>query len=75
MPAFRQKVEMEQGKVSRVWTNGVELKGSPDWITNDLNTRIKSVIHYDIDKNRNSYFPLHKHRQILKKSGNSYNGV
>ncbi len=67
MPAFRQKAEMEQGKVSRTWTKGVELKGSPDRITNDLNTLIKSAIHYDMDKNRNSCFPPHKTQTDFKK--------
>ncbi|PSK94648.1 hypothetical protein [Taibaiella chishuiensis] len=55
------------GKVSRVWTNGAELKGSPDWITNDLNTLIKSAIPYDMDKNRNSYFLPHKTQTDFKK--------
>lgn len=61
------KADMAQGKVTRVWTNGVELKGSPDWVIGDLNTLIQSAIHYDMNKHHNSYFPPEKTSADFKK--------
>jgi hypothetical protein len=50
------KVEMKDGKAVKVFTNGQEKKGSPDWIKPDLNLLIEKAINYDINTNKDQYF-------------------
>lgn len=59
-PALLMKVDMEQGKVVKVYTNGQEKKGSPDWVVPDINTMIDKAIAYDIGQHQNLYFPPQK---------------
>ncbi|MFC7346253.1 hypothetical protein ACFQO9_05895 [Chryseobacterium zhengzhouense] len=59
-PCLLMKVEMDNGKAVKVFTNGQEKKGSPDWIINDLNLLIDKSISYDITQNNNKYFPPQK---------------
>lgn len=66
-PCLLMKVEMSDGKAVKVYTNGQEKKGSPDWIIPDLNIMIEKAISYDMGKNRNSYFPPEKKQQDFDK--------
>lgn len=59
-PALIMKIFMKDGKTTKVLTNGVEMKGSPDWINNDLYTMINSAISFDISRNPQLYFPPKK---------------
>lgn len=62
-PCLLFKVEMNDGKATRVFTNGQEKKGSPDWIKNDLNILIDQAISHDIAENPEKYFPPKKTQQ------------
>lgn len=66
-PCLLMKVEMQDGKALRVFTNGQEKKGSPDWIINDLNVLIEKAISYDIDRNYEGYFPPKKTQNDFEK--------
>ena len=66
-PNLLLKVFMENGKATKVLTNGIEKNGSPDWIVNDLKTLIHSSISYDIDKNHNAYFAPNKTQKDFDK--------
>lgn len=59
-PCLLMKVEMNDGKAVKVFTNGQEKKGSPEWIINDLNLLIDKSISYDIGVNHDKYFPPQK---------------
>lgn len=66
-PCFLMKVEMKDGKAVKVFTNGQEKKGSPDWIIPDLNILINKAIAYDIQKNSNKYFEPQKNQKDFDK--------
>lgn len=66
-PCLLIKVELQNGKAVRVFTNGQEKKGSPDWIINDLNILIEKAISYDIDRNYEGYFPPKKTQNDFEK--------
>ncbi|WBV61442.1 hypothetical protein PFY12_04795 [Chryseobacterium camelliae] len=66
-PCLLMKVEMRDGKAVKVFTNGQEKKGSPNWIIPDLNILINKAITYDIIKNHNKYFPPQKSQQDFDK--------
>ncbi|GAB0156728.1 hypothetical protein CHRYSEOSP005_19950 [Chryseobacterium sp. Alg-005] len=59
-PCLIMKVVMKDGKAVKVFTNGQEKKGSPDWIIPDLNLLIDKAISYDIQRNHDHYFPPSK---------------
>lgn len=54
------KAEMKNGKAQKVYTNGQERKGSPEWIKPDLNLLIDRAISYDIGKHHDRYFAPEK---------------
>lgn len=58
---------MSDGKATRVFTNGQEKKGSPDWINSDLNILIDHAISHDISQNPNHYFPQQKAQKDFEK--------
>lgn len=58
--AVLMKVEIDNGKVVKVYTNGQEKKGSPEWVIPDINTMINKAIAYDIDQHHDKYFPPQK---------------
>lgn len=62
-PPLLISVSLENGKTTKVLTNGVEKKGAPEWIVNDLNVLIKAAIRYDEQRNRNAYYPPEKTKQ------------
>lgn len=66
-PCLLMKVEMIDGKAVKVFTNGQEKKGSPDWIIPDLDILIGKAISYDMDRNRQNYFPPEKNQQDFDK--------
>jgi len=66
-PPLLMSVELDNGKTKKVLTNGVEKKGSPDWIIYDLSTIIESAIGYDITVNRDYYFGPTKTLKDFKK--------
>lgn len=66
-PCLLLKVEMKDGKATRVFTNGQEKKGSPAWIVNDLNILINQAISNDISQNPDHYFPPQKTQQDFQK--------
>jgi len=66
-PPLLLSVTMNDGIAVKVWTNGVEKKGSPEWIVNDLNTLIEAAVFYDIKRNRNGYYPADKTPQDFEK--------
>jgi len=59
-PCLLMKVEMNNGKAVKIFTNGQEKKGSPEWIMPDLNTLIEKTISYDIRRNHDKYFEPEK---------------
>ncbi|OCA76565.1 hypothetical protein BBH99_12355 [Chryseobacterium contaminans] len=69
-PCLLMKVEMKDGKATHIFTNGVERKGSPEWIIPDLNIMINKAISYDINRNPNQYFPPQKTQQDFDKEWN-----
>lgn len=66
-PCLLMKVEMKDGKAVKVFTNGQEKKGSPDWIIPDLNILINKAITYDIIKNHDKYFEPQKSQKDFDK--------
>ncbi|MCE3076462.1 hypothetical protein [Chryseobacterium gwangjuense] len=66
-PCLLMKVEMKDGKAVKVFTNGQEKKGSPDWIIPDLNILINKAIAYDIQRNNDSYFEPRKNQKDFDK--------
>ncbi|MBB4806083.1 competence protein ComGC [Chryseobacterium defluvii] len=66
-PCLLMKVEMKDGKAVRIFTNGQEKKGSPDWITPDLNILIDRAISYDIGRNHDRYFAPKKTQRDFDK--------
>lgn len=66
-PCLLLKVEMKDGKATRIFTNGQEKKGSPDWIVNDLNILINQAISNNISQNPGHYFPPQKTQQDFEK--------
>lgn len=66
-PCLLMKVEMSDGKAVKVYTNGQEKKGSPDWIIQDLSLMIEKTIAYDMGRNRQNYFPPEKKQQDFDK--------
>lgn len=69
-PCLLMKVTMKDGKATHILTNGVERKGSPDWIIPDLNIMINKAISYDIDKNPTRYFAPEKSQRDFDKEWN-----
>lgn len=57
------KVEMKEGKATKIFTNGQEKKGSPEWVIPDLNILIGKAILYDIKRNHDKYFEPQKTQQ------------
>lgn len=66
-PPLLMNVSIKDGKTVSVLTNGMEKKGSPDWVIPDLNTVINAAISYDKNKNNNAYFPPTKTKQDFEK--------
>lgn len=66
-PCLLLKVEMKDGKAIKVFTNGQEKKGSPDWIIPDLNVLVNKAIAYDILQNHNKYFAPQKTQKDFEK--------
>lgn len=66
-PCLVMKVEMQNGKAVKVFTNGQEKKGSPDWVKPDINIMIDKAISYDIDRNHDHYFEPQKTQQDFDK--------
>lgn len=66
-PCLLMKVEMKDGKAVKVFTNGQEKKGSPDWIVPDLNILINKAIAYDIQRNNDNYFEPRKNQKDFDK--------
>ncbi len=50
------KMEFENGELLRVYTNGVEMSGSPDDMKNPMQGLVESLIHHDMKENRDLYF-------------------
>ncbi|MFL9833573.1 hypothetical protein [Chryseobacterium terrae] len=67
IPCLLIKAELKDGKAVKVFTNGLEKKGSPDWISNDLNLLIDKSISYDIQQNPTHYFPPSKTQSDFEK--------
>ena len=66
-PPLLLSVTLEDGKTKKVLTNGVEKKGSPEWIINDLNTIIDAAIGYDQQINHDFYFAKMKTQKDFNK--------
>lgn len=66
-PTLMLKYYFENGKIKQVFTNGVELDGSPDWVKNDLYDYLYSTLGYDIQLNWNDYFEPSKTKSDYKK--------
>ncbi|ROI00419.1 hypothetical protein [Chryseobacterium daecheongense] len=66
-PCLLMKVEMKNGKAVKIFTNGQEKKGSPEWIIPDLNVLIEKAISYDIQRNHDNYFPPSKTQKDFDK--------
>ncbi|MGE8528040.1 hypothetical protein [Chryseobacterium rhizosphaerae] len=62
-PCLLMKVEMKEGKAIKIFTNGQEKKGSPEWIIPDLDILINKAILYDIKRNHDKYFEPQKTQQ------------
>ncbi|WP_100076995.1 hypothetical protein [Chryseobacterium camelliae] len=54
------KAEMKNGQATRIFTNGQEKKGSPEWIIPSLDLMIEKAISYDIGRHPDRYFPPRK---------------
>lgn len=67
------KAEMKDGKAVKVFTNGQEKKGSPDWIKPNLNLLIEKAISYDIDRNKDLYFGKPKTQKDFDKEWQEQN--
>lgn len=61
------RVYLKDGKVFKVETNGVEKKGAPDWVTNDLYNLFDDAIGYDRKRNPTDYFPPEKTSKDFEK--------
>lgn len=66
-PCLLMKVEMKDGKAVKVFTNGQEKNGSPEWIIPDLSILIEKAIFYDIRRNHDKYFPPYKTQKNFDK--------
>lgn len=66
-PPLLIKVILKDGKTVKVFTNGMEKSGSPEWIIPDLNNLIHAAISYDKQRNHNSYYPAQKSKQDFEK--------
>lgn len=60
------KVLMENGRVSQVFTNGIELNNPPDFVRSDIYSFIKSVMNFELVSNQNKYFPNVKSKEEIK---------
>lgn len=54
------KAEIKNGQAIRIFTNGQEKKGSPEWIIPSLDLMIEKAISYDIGRHPDRYFPPRK---------------
>ncbi|MGL4596570.1 MAG: hypothetical protein ACRCYO_03520, partial [Bacteroidia bacterium] len=61
----------QDGKIKTCYTNGVELKSSPNDCINDLTTILTKLIYSDIDDNRALYFYASKTDAEVKQEWNS----
>lgn len=66
-PPLLLSITLKDGKTQKVLTNGVEKKGSPEWIINDLSTLIDAAISYDQEINHDLYFPSVKTQKDFDK--------
>ena len=66
-PQLLLKLEFENGKVFKSYSNGVELNGSPNDITNDLLLVLETLSNYDAKKNHSDYYDPPKTDEDLKK--------
>ncbi len=61
------RVHLKDGKVFKVETNGIEKKGAPDWVINDLYNLFDDAIGYDIKTKPTNYFPPEKTSKDFEK--------
>jgi hypothetical protein len=66
-PSLLMKVYFENGRIQRVFTNGVEKEGSPEWVKNDMYTLLKAALNQDIHENWDQYFPPKKTKSDFDK--------
>ncbi len=55
-PSMLVKMQFENGKLSKVYTNGVERNVSPEDTKNPLHDLVKNLISYDAQQNHDLYF-------------------
>lgn len=60
------KILVSQGRVTQVYSNGVELKNPPDWVINDIKTVVESTLSYDIARTPDNYFKAGKTKDEIK---------
>ncbi|WP_129021665.1 hypothetical protein [Edaphocola flava] len=66
-PSILMKVDMENGRAVKVYTNGQEKKGSPEWVIPEINMLINKAIAYDINQHHNHYFAPEKTQKDFEK--------
>jgi hypothetical protein len=66
-PSILMKVDMENGRAVKVYTNGQEKKGSPEWVIPEINMLINTAIAYDINQHHNNYFAPEKTQKDFEK--------
>lgn len=55
-PSMLIKMQFENGKLSKMYTNGVEMKEGPEDAKIQLHNLIENLINYDMQQNRDLYF-------------------